>query len=206
MLFRSQSAEAFSGCTLLKKAEFTGDVADFYAADEEGATFPDGCTLNIPSTAKNLRKEWEQKATQSQPASSDSGSSTDDDVSAKDQPYYWTQALTEKEYKGNGNMADITFMFDTDRLSVYINGRLLGEYDYQADRNDEDQSIQTDIYCRNGRISELHYSRGYKSDGQLTAILTKDDGSTQELKFNTGSEEKLYIINDDGDTYPHFEF
>ena len=193
---QSIAQEAFGGCGLIKKAEFSGDAADIYGNGEEGASFPDGCVVNIPAGGKDLRKEWESAAQQQAAAS-------DGDTQAKDQPYYWTQSLTERDYYGNAGFADVALKFDGVKIIVSVNGRQLNEYGYYADSNDEEQIVHTNgLFCKEGWINELRYSKGYRSDDRLYATITKDDGTAVEVVFHTGSEEKLYIRKNDNDTYP----
>ena len=81
-------------------------------------------------------------------------------------------------------------------LSVKINKRELLKVRYEADMNADldDRVVTTDgFFCRDGWIEKLSYGTGFYNDDILTAILVKADGSSEEVRFHTGSEESLYI-------------
>jgi hypothetical protein len=114
----------------------------------------------------------------------------------RDEPYYWTQALTGENYVGEGRLADVVLYFDDSVLTVRINGRDLLTVNYEADRNaDQDDRVvtTTGFFCRDGWIDSLSYDTGFYNDDILTATLVREDGSTEEVHFHTGSEESLYI-------------
>ncbi len=115
---------------------------------------------------------------------------------AREEPYYWTQSLTGEDYVGEGRLADVALYFDDSVISVRINDRELLTVNYEADRNAdyEDRIVTTNgFFCRDGWIEKLSYDSGYDNDDILTATLVMDDGSTEEVRFHTGSEESLYI-------------
>ncbi|MBR5967015.1 MAG: hypothetical protein IK001_00310, partial [Lachnospiraceae bacterium] len=61
----------------------------------------------------------------------------------------------------------------------------------------DDQIVTTDgFFCRDGWIESLSYDKGFYNDDILTATLVKADGSTEVVRFHTGSEESLYIVSE----------
>ena len=59
---------------------------------------------------------------------------------------------------------------------------------------EDEQIVHTDgFFCRGGVITELRYKKGFDSDDQLYATMTKPDGSKEEVVFHTDSEECLYL-------------
>jgi hypothetical protein len=97
--------------------------------------------------------------------------------------------------------------FDSGILKVYVNERLLGEYDYTADRNSQDQTVVTNgFFCRGGVIKELKFEQGYRPDSKLVADIIREDNTSDEVVFHTGSEEKLYITLPADTGHPVFEF
>ena len=102
-----------------------------------------------------------------------------------------------EDYVGEGRLADVALYFDDSVISVRINDRELLTVNYEADRNAyyEDRIVSTNgFFCRDGWIEKLSYDSGYDNDDILTATLVMDDGSTEEVRFHTGSEESLYLL------------
>ncbi|MBR1856635.1 MAG: leucine-rich repeat domain-containing protein, partial [Oribacterium sp.] len=187
--------DAFGKCEGLKSAEFTGAVADYYGQEEKHPSFPEECVINAPASAVKRMDIWKENASKAEPGKEKESGSSDIGVE-REVPYYWTSALTGEEYVGEGKLSDVVLLFDDDILSVKINGRELLTVNYEADMNadPEDRTITTNgFFCRDGWIESLSYDTGFYSDDILTATMVKDDGSKEEVRFHTGSEESLYI-------------
>ncbi|MCR5093251.1 MAG: hypothetical protein K6B72_04705 [Lachnospiraceae bacterium] len=141
---------------------------------------------------------WAQKAAQPVPGKEESGG----DDAAREEPYYWTMSLTGTDYVGGGYYADVVLYFDDTTLHVRINGRELVTIPYYADRNaysEDDQVVLTDgFFCRGGWITELKYQSTRGNDDRLCGTMIREDGTTEEVVFHTGSEEYLYLA-DEGD-------
>ena len=110
-------------------------------------------------------------------------------------PYYWTDGIKGDVFCGGGAYADVTLVLDGARIQISINGRPMGEADYTADPNAYEEKIvgTAGFRCRDGVIEELRYRDGYNRDRQLVARLIGDDGAVRTVVFHTGSEEALYM-------------
>ncbi|MBR6485317.1 MAG: leucine-rich repeat domain-containing protein, partial [Lachnospiraceae bacterium] len=194
--FCSIGEGAFRECEALKSVTFTGDIPDYYGADEEHPSFPEGCDVDSPDNAVKLFDMWAKKASEPSAAGDKDG----EEVDACEEPYYWTQAITGFDFTGDGYYADVVLLLDDSTLLVSVNGRKIMEVPYFADKNayeEEDQVVTTSgFYCRGGWIKDLKYERGFWGDDRLCATMTKDDGSSEEIIFHTDSEEYLYFKED----------
>ena len=183
---------AFAECNSLTSAKFTGNIPDYYGAEEKYPSFPEGCSVDTPPSALKLRDSWEEKAA----ASSQAGNSGEDGM-LRDEPYYWTMSLTGEEFNGAGYLSDVMLYFDESTFKVNINGREMLTVPYTADKYasaDEDQIVSTDgFFCRGGKITSLKFRNGFNADLQLYADMIKEDGTSEEVVFHTGSEEELYL-------------
>ena len=192
----SVGEKAFLKCDGLKKAEFTGAIPDYYGQDEKYPSFPEGCEIVAPASAVKRTEIWQENALKPMPGKENTSS---DGGEAKEEPYYWTQALTGFDYVGEGRFADVALLFIDGVLSVKINQREILTVRYEADRNaDPDERVVTTdgFFCRDGWIESLSYDTGFYNDDILTAALVKADGSSEEVRFHTGSEESLFIKNE----------
>ena len=117
-------------------------------------------------------------------------------------------ALSNGDFSGNGAFADVKLKFEDNKLYVYINDRQMSENTFYADKNvyeEGKQVVMTDgFYCRDGSISDLSLESGYKNTSILRAKLSFEDGTSEEVVFSTGSEERLYIIVDSETGLPLF--
>ena len=104
-------------------------------------------------------------------------------------------SLTGSDYLGNGVFADVRLKFTDSVMSIYINDRLIKDIAYYADKDaykEDEQVVKTDgFYCRDGIITTLSYSTGYRHASILRGTLVREDGTTEEVVFSTGSEEQI---------------
>ena len=177
---------AFRGCEALRSAAFTGAAtADYYGADEPGPSFPEGCRVNAAPGGGLWCERWEREKSAPSSAAASAGE-------AKDEPYYWTQALTDRDYTGSGIYADVTLHFDGTTAAVRVNGRDFDEAAYSADANDDEQLVRTDgLYCRDGRLQTLRFE--YHGAGSWLTAELDCGGTTRSVVFLHGSEEQLYL-------------
>ena len=183
---------AFANCEALKTAVITENIPDFYGSDEKYPSFPDGCALEAPDSAIRLSDSWKAGASRPVPGKEEK----DDSGVSREEPYYWTMSLVGSEFTGAGSFSDVVLYFDDSIINVRINGRELQTVPYSADQNadEDDQVVSTEgFFCRDGWVTELKYSPGFNSDDQLSGTLLKEDGSSEEVIFHTGSEECLYL-------------
>ena len=193
----SIGSKAFKDCTSIKKALLTGDLPDYYT-EEEKSSFPQGCSLSFRNGALSLSEKWaslKKKSRDEKQLKKSTDESSTGKGSAKDQPYYWTQSLTNRDFRAAKEFADVTLSFNDSLVTLYVNGREFDSAEYTADPDDyKNKLIEIDsLYSRNGEITRMEYFEK-KSMGLIKATYTDWNGKESTMSFHTGSQETVPLF------------
>jgi len=189
--------DAFKNCTSLKTATFKACIPDYYELDEKGSSFMEACQLDFPKGAEKAKKLWDESVKKAEADAKNTNSSTNLNGSdTKDEPYYWIYNL-EDDFYGLGVYSDICIRFQDQVLSVFINDREFSSSPYQADKNSDEQIIESEgAYIRTGKIKNLRLDHDLGPGNYIVGELELFDGTKEEIVFSNDSEDCYYIALD----------